>query len=271
MMNKNMLTAIDDGHGKNTPGKRTPHIPGIGVIQENVFNKAVARYLDLELQRCGIPTLLVAPTDADTPLKQRTDLANTRKAAIYVSIHYNAGGGEGIETYYVKGSAKGKRLAELVHRNVIQGTKQKDRGVKVGNWWVLRKTDMPAILVEYGFMDDPKLIEARRMINVAYQKECARETAKGICAYFGVRYIPEVSPPPNGTIYIVQADAFSDKSKADALVAKLRKAGFTDAFVKVKNQKLAYIIQVGAFGNKTNAVALVQQLKNAGFSNARII
>ncbi|WP_230199119.1 SPOR domain-containing protein [Risungbinella massiliensis] len=58
---------------------------------------------------------------------------------------------------------------------------------------------------------------------------------------------------------------------ANALLTKLRKAGFTDAFVKVKKQKLSYIVQVGAFGNKTNATALVQQLKNAGFSNARII
>jgi N-acetylmuramoyl-L-alanine amidase len=87
------LIAIDDGHGLNppTPGKRTPNIPGVGVIYENQFNKAVANLLNEELKRCGFRTLLVAPTDVDTPLLIRTTLANTNNANAYVAIHYNAG------------------------------------------------------------------------------------------------------------------------------------------------------------------------------------
>lgn len=190
------LIAIDDGHGQDTKGKRTPNIPGIGVIKENTFNRAVANFLDQELRRLGFRTLLVAPTDADTPLATRTNLANARKANIYVSIHYNAGGGSGIETYYYNGSANGKRLAKAIHQNVIQGTKQIDRGIKSGNHlWVIRKTTMPAVLIEYGFMDDPGLIEARRMIDENFQRECAIETAKGICEYFKVPYYPKGQPP----------------------------------------------------------------------------
>lgn len=65
------LIALDDGHGLSpnpTPGKRTPNIPEIGVIYENQFNRAVVNFLSTELKRCGFRTLLVAPTDVDTPL-----------------------------------------------------------------------------------------------------------------------------------------------------------------------------------------------------------
>jgi N-acetylmuramoyl-L-alanine amidase len=152
--------------------------------------------LEVELKRCGFRTLMVAPGDADTPLGTRTALANKNKANAYISCHYNAGGGEGVETYSYPGSASGKKLATLVHKYVRTGTKQKDRGVKTANFQVLRETNMPACLVEYGFMDDPNRTEAKRMIDSAFQKECAVETAKGICEYFEVKYVPEATAPP---------------------------------------------------------------------------
>ncbi|MGX9708198.1 N-acetylmuramoyl-L-alanine amidase [Laceyella tengchongensis] len=94
----------------NTPGKRTPPIPQLNgrVIKENEFNRAIVRYLDDELKRCGFKTLLVAPTDNDTPLATRTGLSNKKRADLYVSCHYNAGGGEVIETYHYKGSSAGR-------------------------------------------------------------------------------------------------------------------------------------------------------------------
>lgn len=190
------LVALDDGHGSQTAGKRTPNISGIGVIKENTFNKAVVDLLAVELKRCGITPLLVAPTDDDTPLSTRTAVANRNKAAIYVSVHYNAGGGAGVETYHYPGSTNGKRLASCIHKYVKGGTEQKDRGVKTANFQVLRETSMPAALVEYGFMDDPGLKEARLMIDPGFQKECAIETAKGICEFLGVAYVPESDSKP---------------------------------------------------------------------------
>lgn len=185
------IVAIDDGHGLDTPGKRTPIIPELGrSIKENEFNKAVVYYLDRDLIRCGFQTLRVAAGDADVPLKTRTRRANSEKANIYVSVHYNAGGGSGIETFHFPNSKRGKKLAKAIHKYVIRGTSQKDRGVKTANFYVLQKTQMPAVLIEYGFMDDPELIEARRMLEKDFQIECARETAQGICEYFGVSYIP---------------------------------------------------------------------------------
>lgn len=200
------LIALDDGHGANTPGKRSPIIPELGrAIRENEFNKSVVNLLDQELKRCGFRTLLVAPTDEDTPLVTRTALANRNKADAYISVHYNAGGGSGVEIYCYPGSAKGKKLAQLIHKHVKGGTPQRDRGVKSANFHVLRETKMPAVLIEYGFMDDPQLIEARRMLDPSFQKECAIETARGICEYFGMRYISETQSKPKA-MYRVLVD-----------------------------------------------------------------
>lgn len=227
------LVCVDPGHGINTPGKRTPVIPELGrSIKEYEFNKPVAYYLRQELERCGFRTMLATIDDNDTPLSTRTNRANAANADIYVSIHYNAGGGSGVETYHYPGSTNGRRLAQCIHKYVIQGTPQRDRGVKSANFHVLRETKMPAVLVEYGFMDDPGLIEARRMLDPSFQKECAVETAKGICEYFGVPYKSgTTSPstkPPMYDIYInddekdIYSTAYQDKllSKIKELVQK---------------------------------------------------
>ena len=193
-----MLVAIDDGHGMETAGKRTPPIPELNnrVIRENEFNKEVARLLATELNRCGIDTLMVSPTDTDTSLPDRVSLANKSKADIYVSIHYNAYDGEfnsndpsGLSIFHHTGSVKGKKLAEYIHKYLKEGTKQIDRGVKSANFYVLRYTNMPAVLSENGFMDNKK--EALLMLDKDFQREVAREHAQGICDYFGVDYVPE--------------------------------------------------------------------------------
>lgn len=227
------LVCVDPGHGINTPGKRTPVIPELGrSIKEYEFNKPVAYYLRQELERCGFKTMLATIDDNDTPLSTRTNRANAANADIYVSIHYNAGGGQGVETYHYPGSTNGRRLAQCIHKYVIQGTPQRDRGVKSANFHVLRETRMPAVLVEYGFMDDPGLIEARRMLDPAFQRECAVETAKGICEYFGVPYKSGTTSPSTKPsmydIYInedekdIYSTAYQDKllSKIKELVQK---------------------------------------------------
>lgn len=200
------LIALDDGHGMETSGKRTPFIPEIGrSIRENEFNRAVVNFLKIELERCGFDTLLVAPTDADTPLKQRTDLANSRNADAYISVHYNAYDGtfsgnnpSGIEIYVYNGdlNKESGKLANAVAKYLRQGTVQSFRGVKEENFHVLRETNMIAILTENGFMDHKR--EALLMIDRDFQMEVAVEHAKGICDYFNVAYVPPVVPGDTG-------------------------------------------------------------------------
>lgn len=225
------LIALDDGHGSQTPGKRTPSIAGIGVIQENQFNKAVVNYLNQELKRCGFQTLLVAPTDNDTPLATRTALANKNGADLYVSCHYNAGGGKGLETFHYPGSVKGKRAAQIIHRHLMNsGVKRNDRGVKTANFHVLRESKMPAVLIEYGFMDDPGLVEARQMIDPNVHKAFAVATAKGICEYFGVRYVEDKPAKPKPMYRVTVNGKFVvDTAYVSKIVAAVEEAATKEA------------------------------------------
>ncbi|WP_419962051.1 N-acetylmuramoyl-L-alanine amidase family protein [Psychrobacillus sp. BM2] len=188
----NFLIALDDGHGIDTAGKRTPIVTELGrEIKENEFNRAVVKYMDEHLIQIGFKTLLVAPTDADTSLDARTNLANSKGADAYISIHFDAMGNvwgavEGHSVFVYPGSITSKKLAECVTEFLIQGTTQKWRGIKEQNLHVLRETKMPAILSENGFMDNPR--EARLMLDINFQKEVAREHVQGICKYFGVAY-----------------------------------------------------------------------------------
>jgi len=195
----NFIIALDDGHGMETAGKRTPYISDLGrQIRENEFNKEVVRHLDIELMRCGFNTFLTAPKDTDTPLKTRVDLANKAQASAFVSIHFNALKStfelinpEGLEIHIYPSSAEGRKLAGKILYFLYQGTPQKNRGIKESNFYVLRETHMPAILSENGYMDNPK--EAMLMIDAAYQKEVAEEHCRGICSYFNVPYVPETN------------------------------------------------------------------------------
>lgn len=204
---KDYLICIDAGHGMGKRGdgyKETPNIPGVGIIKEFEFNKPTAGYLDQALKRCGFRTLRTSTTDVDVSLPFRTNLANKNKADIFISIHYNHSGKEhpghpganGVETYYLVGlpsNGDTARLAKTVHKYLTTSNilKQKDRGVKTNNYQVLRETNMPAILIEFGFMDDEGngYKEAKAMINPLWQKERAEKVAMGVCEYFGVKYI----------------------------------------------------------------------------------
>jgi N-acetylmuramoyl-L-alanine amidase len=209
------LIALDDGHGINTPGKRTPSFPDGSVMMENEFNRRVVALLDIELKRCGFRTLLVAPTDEDTPLGTRVDRANRANADFYLSVHANAAGStwssaEGIETY-AGTSSPSKQAAQILHRYLIQGTNLKDRGVKDGSWlYIVKRTQMPTVLVECGFMTNRR--EADLLRSEAYRKECAVELAKGLCDYFSVTYVPDTSSPSvpdDNRFYRLKTGSFS--------------------------------------------------------------
>ncbi len=209
------LLCLDDGHGIETPGKRTPAFPDGKVIRENTWNKTVILLIEKDAQRLGFKTMLTAPEDSDIPLKTRTDRANaalaayvkqlqdqgiklvdSKKAAIMYSQHYNAmvstwdgSKAEGDGSHYYPGSVEGKKLAAAVQKYVSQGTKQQNRGIIESDFHMVRESVMPAVLNEAGFMDDPK--EAALMVNTAFQKETAVQALMGICEYYGLVYEPE--------------------------------------------------------------------------------
>lgn len=265
------LIALDDGHGMETPGKRTPYVPELKrSVRENEFNREVVKRLAIELQRCGYEVLLTAAGDNDVPLGDRVRLANRLKADIFVSVHFNAMDGkfdgpgldpEGFSVHYQPGSRQGAKLATYILNELKAGTKQKNRGIVAQNLYVTRETIMPAVLSENGFMDNKR--EALLMVQAAFMQEVAIEHAKGICAYFGDAYVPE--PPAqtaSGKLYKVQTGAFGAKRNAEKLQKDLEAKGF-DTFI-IKEGKL-YKVQCGAFSQADNAQTLAAKLNKHGY------
>lgn len=191
------LVAIDAGHGSNTAGKRTPD-----GYREHWINVACASFCEAALKRCGIYTLRVAwddtnaKDDEDTPLSTRQKIIKTNKCDISVSFHANAYGSgwneaQGVETLISnKSPGDSLTLAKRVQTYLIQGTPQKNRGVKTQALAMCNCSVMgtkASILVEIGFMTNKA--EADLMKTDAFCREQAEETAHGICDYLGIKYI----------------------------------------------------------------------------------
>lgn len=189
------LIAIDNGHGQNTPGKRTPLFPDGSFMHEWEFNHATAKYLETELQRCGFRTLMLSDTEDDTPLQRRTDRCNKANADFCISIHYNAvkgvwqTGATGTETYSYPGNTADAKYASIIHPYIVAAAGLKNRGCRQADFHMVREPMCPAVLVEYGFMDN--LNDAKLALQDDFRKKCAIGTAKGICAAFGVIYVEE--------------------------------------------------------------------------------
>ncbi|OMP68273.1 N-acetylmuramoyl-L-alanine amidase [Domibacillus epiphyticus] len=175
-----MKIAIDAGHGWNTPGKRSPD-----GMREYEFNRETALFLRNEL---AADILFVHHDSRDVPLSERVKKANEADADLFVSIHANAFGegwtsAHGIETYvYTSRPPKAMKIAQSVQKELISATGRRDRGVKTADFYVLRKTKMPAILIEAGFMTNRE--EAALLQSVNYRKTCARAIAAGIHRIF---------------------------------------------------------------------------------------
>jgi N-acetylmuramoyl-L-alanine amidase len=159
--------------------------------------------------------------------------SNNFKADYFVSIHCNSSADKtshGVETYCFLLGGRGEKLADNIQTSLVSQTGLTNRGVKTANFYVLKYTNMTAVLIEAGFMDVMK--EASLMLNVDFQKEVARETAIAVCKYLGVTYVPYVEPKPivkaaPGKYFRVQVGAFTLRTGAEKLQAELKAKGFS--------------------------------------------
>ncbi len=121
-------------------------------------------------------------------LATRVRLANNGGADLFVSIHCNAGGGRGAETYcYSGGISPGYKLAKLVQSNLISETELFDRGVKINPaLYVLKHTNMPSVLVETAFIDN--LDDAKVLGSQEGRQRIATGIAKGILTYLNMDF-----------------------------------------------------------------------------------
>lgn len=189
------LICIDAGHGGTDSGAvdLEEDIERDDIVSyEKYINVDIARRVVGSLAGKGMSTVETRTTDKYVALKDRVALANKLKANLYVSIHCNssltktAPYPEGIETFHYPPSEeynnpKDALAASLVQENVIKFTNAKSRGVKTAKFYVLTNTTMPAILIECGFLNNPK--EEKLLNDPEYRKKVAQGIAAGILAY----------------------------------------------------------------------------------------
>src|SRR5712671_7379984 len=165
---------IDAGHGGHDRG-------GIAGqrVDEKTMNLDVAQRLKAVLQSYGYRVVMTRDSDVFIPLGTRVAIANSYRDAIFVCIHFNAarrGGASGIETYFY--SRDSLALASAIHHYVVGGAPSGSRGVRRRGYYVLRKTNIPAVLVECGFLTNPN--EAGYAQNASYRQKLAEEIAAGV-------------------------------------------------------------------------------------------
>ncbi|MGI8432865.1 MAG: N-acetylmuramoyl-L-alanine amidase family protein [Chthoniobacterales bacterium] len=165
---------IDPGHGGFDRGG----IPGQRVA-EKTMALDVALRLAKKLRDAGFRVIMTRNTDVFVPLGTRVRIANSQKDAAFVCVHFNSAtrvGANGIETYYYRSDSA--RLAASVHRQVVGGTTTDNRGIRRRGFYVLRKTNIPSILVECGFLTNPT--EAQLALQSSYRDRLAQRIADGI-------------------------------------------------------------------------------------------
>jgi N-acetylmuramoyl-L-alanine amidase len=178
-----VIVMLDPGHGGADPGA-----VGIGGLQEKGVVMAISQHVATILQQQGVMVQMTRRGDQTVDLQPRVEMAEAANATIFVSIHANAVEGQrpevnGLETYYY--SDAGLQLANILHRRVIGSVAMNDRGVKRARFFVLRRTSMPAALIEVGFVTGS--VDAPKLRDPNWQAQMGQAIAAGILDYIRTR------------------------------------------------------------------------------------
>lgn len=213
-----MIIGIDMGH--TLSGKGTG---AAGIVKETDRNRELGKLLINYLRSNGHTVIDCTVDSSSNDLVDRVAKANAQKLDLFISIHLNAGGGHGTETYvYNKdypGKAANKEIAKKVNDAVVNSCGFRNRGIKEANFHVLRETVAPAILVEVCFVDSQE----------DTQKWNADKIARAMFTAITGQSISE-SKPQSDVFYRVIVGSYQDKKNAEAMVEELKKKGYS-AFI----------------------------------------
>ena len=178
------------GHDLGTPGKRLPEALDDAQTREWVLNDRVARYF--AQAAAGYEGVELLRTDDETgktfvDIPQRTTKANAWCADLYLDLHHNAAGklffGGGVEAFSFPGSAEGKKYRDAIYEAVVAagGLKgNRSQPLQEKRFDSLSMTNMPAVLVEYGYMDS--IVDAPIILSEDYAKQVGFATMDAIAA-----------------------------------------------------------------------------------------
>ena len=219
---------LDPGHGGHDPGAVA------NGLREKDLTLDIAQRIRriLEAEYTGVEVRLTRETDTYLDLSERAKLANAWGADFFLSIHINAGGGTGWESYrYTSASAKTVAYQDAIHAEVMRaiGAGVKDRGKKAANFAVLRETKMPALLTENMFIDNQKDVTLLR--DPEFLEKLARGYVVGLEKALGLKKKAKQTTQSDGKLYRVQVGAFADRRNAERLAEELKKKGYSAIIV----------------------------------------
>lgn len=171
-----MIILLDNGHGIDTPGKRSPD----GSVRESVYTRHIASRIKIALTQLGYDARCIVPESNDIPLAERVGRVNAicdevgAVNVVLVSIHVNAAGNglewmnaRGWSAYTSKGTIKSDELATMMYieggHNFIGQTIRREFSDGDPDWedsfYILKHTKCPAVLTENFFMDNESDVE----------------------------------------------------------------------------------------------------------------
>lgn len=184
---RNQLVILDPGHGGHDVGTQSISKPR---YQEKSLNLVTAQFVKSYLQQFGYQVLMTREEDVFISLEKRVQFTNQCHPALFVSLHYNSAPSaeaKGVEVFFYDSKAKKERtgkskcLAHTLLKHVLKHTKAKSRGVKHGNFLVIRETAVPAVLIEGGFVTNEE--ELNQLKDPQYLKKLAWGVTCGIHEY----------------------------------------------------------------------------------------
>lgn len=186
---KDKVIVVDAGHGGSDPGA----IGSTG-LKEKQVTLPIAQFLKKELENKGAKVIMTRTTDVDLvpssysdrdELQARLNVAEKNNADIFVSLHINAAENKkigGFSTYYYKKTEHDERLAEIVQKKLADNFGVPNLGMRLANFYVVKRSTMPSILVEMCFITNKE--EEKLMTGNWFRKKTAKMIAEGIEKYF---------------------------------------------------------------------------------------
>jgi N-acetylmuramoyl-L-alanine amidase len=223
-----MKFVIDWGHGGSDPGA-----VGNGLREKDLTMKIGKMIGDMLLDYEGVEVIYTRTSDCYLSLEERAEIANKAGADFFLSVHINAGGGTGFESYIYNGKVSAATVAyqNVIHQEIMKAIGNvRDRGKKRANYAVLRLTNMPAILTENLFIDNAN--DAAKLKSEQFLLQVAHGHVQGIVKAFGLKKKAKPTSTQSNQkvsdkkLYRVQVGAFADRENAERLAEELKKKGY---------------------------------------------
>lgn len=211
------LVIVDPGHGGSDPGA-----VGFGKCERD-WTLDVAKYVASRLNELGIKTVLTRTTDKTLDSVARTNTVKQSGAKYCLSLHYNAGGGEGVETIHsIYASDKiARAIAEEIHKEGMPFRRVFSKRGKNGDYYYMHRMtgSVETVIIEFGFIDNKKDFE--RMNTQEKRFNLAEAAVRGF-----VRAIGKTYKSPVGKKYKVDpAPTKKDKKETTTKPKKTRPSG----------------------------------------------